>query len=196
MNIIRVAARSMLASYFVFSGIKSVTNPEPLVAEAEPLVNKVVPHIKQVASFVPQDTTLLIRATGAAQIVGGLGLALGIFRRPSALLLAGTMAPHVLAVNPGKGATDEIKSENRSHFIRNLAFMGAALLASQDLQGRPSLGWRADQLKRSTGKQVDGLSRKARKQAKQFEKAAQKQMKQAQKDAKKLGKQVAEVLPA
>ena len=75
MTLLRAVARTMLASYFVSSGIKAIRDPEALVPAAEPLVDRVVPLIKeytpeQVASFVPENTATLVRLNGAAQLVG------------------------------------------------------------------------------------------------------------------------------
>ena len=58
MTLLRSTARTMLASYFVVSGLKAVRDPESLVPAAEPLVDGVVPTVQrfapeQVAGLVP-----------------------------------------------------------------------------------------------------------------------------------------------
>jgi len=58
MTLLRAAARTMLASYFIASGVKALRQPDALVSDAEPVTDKVVPLVKeyapeQVASFVP-----------------------------------------------------------------------------------------------------------------------------------------------
>ena len=105
MTLLRAVARTMLASYFVSSGIKAIRDPEALVPAAEPLVDRVVPLIKeytpeQVASFVPENTATLVRLNGAAQLVGGIALATGKGRRLGALLLAGSLLPSTIAKHP------------------------------------------------------------------------------------------------
>jgi hypothetical protein len=76
MTLLRAAARTMLASYFVASGIKALRDPDSLVPDAEPLTDKMVPLLKeyapdQVASFVPDDARTLVRVHGATQLAGG-----------------------------------------------------------------------------------------------------------------------------
>ena len=50
MTLLRAAARTMLASYFISSGVKALRNPRALAPAAEPLANKVVPVVKK---YVP-----------------------------------------------------------------------------------------------------------------------------------------------
>lgn len=178
----------MLASFFVVNGAKAATKPDALVADAEPIARKVVPLVQQVAppsvaNYVPEETKTLVRATGVAQVLGGLGLATGLGRRLSAGLLSASMVPHVLASRPAQGATAEEKTAARSVMLRNVALLGAALIASQDTQGKPSLGYRAN-------KQAQALSREVSEQKKQLEKSAAKQKKQLQKSAAKQKKQL------
>lgn len=186
MNLTRAAGRTMLASFFVVNGAKAATKPDALVADAEPIVRKVVPLVQQVAppsvaNYVPEETKTLVRATGVAQVLGGLGLATGLGRRLSAGLLGASMVPHVLASCPAKGATAEEKAAARSVMLRNVALLGAAMIASQDTQGKPSLGYRAN-------KQVQALSREVSDQKKQLEKTAAQQKKQLAKSTKKANK--------
>ncbi|ROR52981.1 DoxX-like protein [Luteococcus japonicus] len=176
----------MLASFFVVNGAKAATKPDALVADAEPIVRKVVPLVQQVAppsvaNYVPEETKTLVRATGVAQVLGGLGLATGLGRRLSAGLLGASMVPHVLASRPAKGATAEEKAAARSVMLRNVALLGAAMIASQDTQGKPSLGYRAN-------KQVQALSREVSDQKKQLEKTAAQHKKQLAKSTKKANK--------
>lgn len=174
----------MLASFFIVNGAKAAAKPDQLVADADPIARKVVPLVQQVAppsvaNYVPRDTRQLVRITGAAQVLGGLGLATGLGRRASAALLSASMVPHVLASRPGKGATAEQKTAARSVMLRNVALLGGALIASQDTQGKPSLAWRASHEARQ-------LSREAQAQKKALSKAASKQSRSMKKQAKQL----------
>src|SRR5215212_7666337 len=98
MTLLRAAYRTMLASYFITSGVKALRDPDSLVPVAEPLADRMVPMIKeyapqQVAGFVPEDARTLVRVNGATQVVGRLALASGKGRRMGALLLAGSLVP-------------------------------------------------------------------------------------------------------
>ena len=167
----------MLASFFVVNGAKAAAKPNALVADAEPIVRKAVPLVQRVAppsvaNYVPEDTRTLVRATGIAQLLGGLGLASGLGRRASATLLSASMVPHVLASRPAKGATAEEQAASRTVLLRNVALLGATLIASQDTQGKPSLGYRANQ-------QAQSLSKVAAKEKRQLERSAKDVKKQA-----------------
>ena len=167
----------MLASFFVVNGAKAAAKPNALVADAEPIVRKAVPLVQRVAppsvaNYVPEDTRTPVRATGIAQLLGGLGLASGLGRRASATLLSASMVPHVLASRPAKGATAEEQAASRSVLLRNVALLGATLIASQDTQGKPSLGYRANQ-------QAQSLSKVAAKEKRQLERSAKDVKKQA-----------------
>jgi hypothetical protein len=78
------------------------------------------------------------------------------------------MVPHVLASRPSKTSTPQEREIARSHLLRNIALLGGAILASQDTQGRPSLGWLADDRRQRlatdagrTAKQLTGTAKRA-----------------------------------
>jgi uncharacterized membrane protein YphA (DoxX/SURF4 family) len=150
MTLLRAASRTMLASYFVSSGIKAVRHPELLVPAAEPVADRLVPMAKryapsQVAGYVPEDTTTLVRVNGAAQVLGGLALATGRGRRLGAVVLAASLVPSTLARHPfWTRDTAEEKAQDRSHFLKNVSLLGGVLLAANDTEGKPSLVWRAN----------------------------------------------------
>ena len=147
MTLLRFVARSMLASYFVVNGVKALRQPETQVDAAEPIAARILPLAhsvlpKQAAVYLPQDTTTLVRCTGAAQILGGLSLATGLGRRVGAGVLAATMVPYVMASNPlNVGSTERATSQ--ALLTKNVALLGGVLLAAQDTEGKPNLAWRA-----------------------------------------------------
>src|SRR5918999_210505 len=171
MTLLRSAARTMLASYFVASGIKALRDPDPLVPDAEPLTDKVVPVVKeyapeQVASFIPEDARTLVRVHGATQVVGGLALASGKGRRLGALLLAYSLVPGTIAKHPFWSRTDPAERAHDQHqVLKNVGLLGGVLVAAADTEGRPSLAWRAQRggrsLAKSTGKATGKLTKKA-----------------------------------
>jgi uncharacterized membrane protein YphA (DoxX/SURF4 family) len=171
MTLLRAAARTMLASYFVASGIKALRDPDALVPDAEPLTDRVVPLVKeyapeQVASFIPEDARALVRIHGATQVVGGLALASGKGRRLGALLLAYSLIPSTIAKHPFWSRTDAAEREHDRHqALKNASLLGGVLLAAADTEGKPSLAWRAQKggksLAKSTGKATDKLAKTA-----------------------------------
>src|ERR671917_596860 len=171
MTLFRAAYRTMLASYFVASGVRALRDPDSLVPDAEPLTDRVVPLIKeyapqQVAGYVPEDARALVRVNGATQVVGGLALASGKGRRLGAMLLAGSLVPSTIAKHPFWSRSDSTqRAEDQHQFLKNVSLLGGVLLASMDTEGRPSLAWRAQAggkaIAKSTGKASDKLAKRA-----------------------------------
>jgi uncharacterized membrane protein YphA (DoxX/SURF4 family) len=171
MTLLRAASRTLLASYFVASGLKSVRHPELFVPAAEPVTDKLVPLVKryapaQVADYVPEDAHTLVRVNGAAQLLGGLALATGKGRRLGAVVLATSLIPSTLARHPYWSRTDAVeKAEDRSHFLKNLSLLGGVLLASRDTEGKPGLVYLAakggESLARDTRRTTKKLGRRA-----------------------------------
>lgn len=187
MSLLRFAARTMLASFFVVNGVKAIRNPEPLVPAAEPIATTLLPLAEKVlppeaAAYLPEDTRGAVRLTGFAQVVGGLSLATGIGRRWGAAVLAATMVPHVLASNPA-GASGAEREVARALLLRNVALTGGVLLASADTEGRPNLAWRARA-------QKEAIERGAERWQAQLERDTAHAAKQAKKLAKRASAQL------
>ena len=68
--------------------------------------------------------------------------ATGIGRRIGALLLAKASILNIAMSLPEKGADPDEKQARRPEVLKNTALLGASILATQDLQGRPSASWR------------------------------------------------------
>ncbi len=150
MTLLRAAARTMLASYFIVTGAKALKDPTPFVADADPVADKIVPLARkvtpaQVSDRIPDDTATLVRINGAVQLLGGLALATGKGRRLGATALATSLVPQTLAEHPfWSRDTSEARAADRSHFLKNVAVMGGVLLAARDTEGKPGLVWRAE----------------------------------------------------
>lgn len=150
----------MMAGYFVFSGVKALKDPEPYVAEHERFASTVVPLAKkvapaEVATNIPEDTATLVRISGGMRVLGGLGLITGKGRRLGAGMLAASMVPQLMATNPLGGADPIERSARRNEFLKDLALVGGALIATGDTEGKPSLAWRAQDQSKRLSKKVD-----------------------------------------
>ena len=66
---------------------------------------------------------------------------------------------NVFTALPGKDTPKEDRIHQRPDLLRRVALVGAALLATRDLQGQPSLKWR----RKHVGKKVAKATAKARK---------------------------------
>ncbi|GGW47718.1 DoxX family protein [Streptomyces griseoloalbus] len=140
MSLLRVLGRPMLASMFVAGGLDSVRNPEAVAAVAEPVVRPVTDRV----AVLPDRTEDAVRLNGAVQLVGGLLLATGRMSRPAALAIAATLVPTTLAAHRFWEEEDpERRTQQRVHFLKNLAMFGGLLIAADDTGAAPSLLWRS-----------------------------------------------------
>lgn len=131
MTVLRNLARPMLASMFVLGGVDSLKNAKAMAPAAQPLADR----IEKLApdSPVPTDPATLVRATGAAQVIGGAMLATGRFPRLASLLLAGTLVPTTLTAHRFWDEHDpSVKQNQRMHFFKNVSMLGGLLMATLD----------------------------------------------------------------
>ena len=141
MNLVRLIARPMLASYFVADGIDAVMKP---AAHAEKF-SKVTPALEKAGAppVLSSDAVMLARVSGAVTAGAGVALALGKAPRTSATVLALMNIPITLLNAPvWERSTPDVKKENRRALLRGLGLGGGLLLAAADTAGKPSLGWR------------------------------------------------------
>jgi len=190
MGLLRIVARSMLASYFVVNGVKAIAKPQELADVAAPLTDAVVPAIKRyapldIAARIPEDPTTLVRINGILQAAGGLALATGFGRRFGAVALAGSLIPSTLARYPFWTRTDRAeKAADRQGLIKNVALLGGVLIAAGDTEGRPSLAWRAADTKRKLGKEAGRAVDAAGDTVRRSGRAVRREAKHAAHDAK------------
>src|SRR5436853_419563 len=127
MSISSLVARPLLAGMFVYGGLDSFRNPASKVPRAE----KVAPDIAGLVG-IDADTEQLVQFNGAVQVGAGITLALGIFPRVSALLLAGSLVPTTLAGHRfWEEEDDAAKAQQTIQFLKNAGLMGGLLLVLQ-----------------------------------------------------------------
>lgn len=153
---LRKIARPMLASFFVWDGVDTLRNTEAHVEETENMLErlrKVLP--RDYASFVPNDPELVSRAIAGTRVGAGSLLALGKAPRTSSAVLAGTTLPALVGANAFWSAdSQKEKNEGRNALVTNTALLGALFITAQDLEGKPSLSWRAKKAGERTSKKV------------------------------------------
>jgi putative oxidoreductase len=136
---------------FVTGGWDAFTHPEGKVKAAEKVTGPLAEHV----SILPDDTETLVRINGGVQVVAGSLLAVGKFRRLSALALIGSIIPTTYA---GHRFWDELDDEKRGqqqvHFLKNLGLLGGLILAAVDTDGAPSMSWRLRRQWQRTGEAV------------------------------------------
>ena len=65
--------------------------------------------------------------------------------------------------------------------LRNVALLGAAVLAAKDTQGKPGLGWRAEDANKRISKAADRKARSISKDAERLSRKAKKELRHAKK---------------
>ena len=140
MSISRRIARPLLASMFIAGGVDAVRDPDGKVKAAE----AVMQPLTDILPVLPQDTATLVRLNGMVQAGAGAFLAIGKFRRLAALMLIGSIIPVTYAGHRfWEEVDDDVRAQQRIHFLKNLGLLGGLILAALDTEGAPSLGWRA-----------------------------------------------------
>jgi putative oxidoreductase len=113
---IRAAGRVGLAAMFITGGADAMLSPGPRTTKAAEL-------------GVPFDPELAVRVNGAAMLAAGVALALGLWPRLAAGVLAGTLVPTTLAGHPYWQFDDPAaRRQQRIHFFKNVGLLGGALL--------------------------------------------------------------------
>jgi putative oxidoreductase len=113
---VRAAGRVGLAAMFITGGADAMLDPGARTSKAAEL-------------GVPLDPELAVRANGAAMLAAGVALALGVWPRVAAGVLAGTLVPTTLAGHPYWQVDDPAaRRQQRIHFFKNVGLFGGALL--------------------------------------------------------------------
>ncbi|WP_062071693.1 hypothetical protein [Demequina sediminicola] len=124
---LRVLARPLLATWFVYGGVQSVLEPETRAERAAPVIEPALAE----AGVDGVKTTDIVKVHGAATIVAASVLALSRTPRTAGLVLAGLTAATVVAGRPFWTETDEAKREEQMEFfLRNVSLLGGTLLAA------------------------------------------------------------------
>jgi putative oxidoreductase len=120
---LHAAGRVGLAAMFITGGADAALDPGPRAPKAAEI-------------GVPLDPELAVRANGAAMLAAGVALALGIWPRLAAAVLAGTLVPTTLAGHPYWRIEDPaMRRQQRIHFFKNVGLFGGALLVLSERRG-------------------------------------------------------------
>ena len=113
---VRAVGRVGLAAMFITGGADAMLEPGPRTTKAAEL-------------GVPLDPELAVRVNGAAMLAAGVALALGLWPRLAAGVLAGTLVPTTLVGHPYWQLDDPAaRRQQRTHFYKNVGLFGGALL--------------------------------------------------------------------
>ncbi|MGI4893901.1 MAG: DoxX family protein [Janthinobacterium lividum] len=150
-------ARPMLGAIFIKTGIDQIRHAGDLAPAAEPVVDAIATPLG-----LPDDPALLVRLNGAAMAGAGLLFALGRLPRLSAVVLAATTAPTAYVNHPFWTEKDKaVRAEVLEDFLRDVALIGAALLAAVDTAGKPGALWRGQRAGRDAKRMAVLAAREA-----------------------------------
>lgn len=166
MKPVRTAARAMLATIFVASGVRVLLAPGPRVDAARRVTDRIGPLLEKVDPRIPTDAATLVRAKAATDVVAGLALASGHFTRPAAAVLAASLVPTTFAGHQFWTAPKPEREQQLTHFLKNLGLLGGLLLAAADTQGKPNLRYRTAHAVETSQRSVKRAVRTARREAK------------------------------
>src|SRR3954464_6497774 len=102
MTLIRLLARPMLASTFIYGGINALRNTSARAETAKPVNDEIRDLAEKVAPQlpVPQDDKTMVRINAGVHIVAGLALATGRAPRLASAALAASVVPTTVAGHP------------------------------------------------------------------------------------------------
>lgn len=158
---IRALARPLLASWFVYGGLRSALEPQKGAEAAGPVLQ---PILSDAGVDVPVET--LVRAHGIATVVTATVFAFSKSPRTAGVALTGLAAVTVATATPfwrmEEGAERDAALEQ---FMKNLSLLGGAMLAA-------TAGHSAGHIKRKKARKVK--SKAKAKDKVQAKKAAEK----------------------
>ncbi|WP_336249641.1 DoxX family protein [Stomatohabitans albus] len=140
MRLIRLLAHGALASIFISAGLNAFKNPKPLAVVAQDTIDGMGKRVEQFtgsSALSDADPSTVVRANGAAQVLGGISLFTGIFRKPAALGLIASLIPVTVAGHPFWKMSGGDRGAQQVHFLKNLGLMGGLLLVATEPRRKP-----------------------------------------------------------
>jgi len=135
MTVLRVIARPMLASVFVYGGVNALRKTRTMALKAEGTSRAVTKAVETVAPGLPVPTgpEALVRANAIVHLGAGFALATGTYPRLAATVLAASLGPTTLVGHRFWEETDPVVRTNQKiHFSKNVAIAGGLLLSTLD----------------------------------------------------------------
>jgi putative oxidoreductase len=116
-ELIRFLARGGLAAIFVRSGLRALRNPTWQVE-----------RVKQELPALPEPE-LVARTQAVVHVVGGIALAVGVYKHQAAAALAATLVPITYVGHPFWKMEDQAqRNQQVTHLLKNLGMAGGLVL--------------------------------------------------------------------
>src|SRR3954447_25085455 len=141
--LIRRIARPMLSAVFISRGVDALRSPKPAADAARPTLEGLSKLPDPVGTNIPSNAEKVARVNAAVQIGGGLLLASGKLPRLASAALAFSVIPGSLGAHTFWSEADpHRKAGERRAFLTDVSLIGGLIIAADDTEGKPSLGWR------------------------------------------------------
>jgi len=148
----------MLATTFITRGVEALKSPKPAADAARPTLEGLSKLPDPVGPNVPTNAETVAKVTAGVQIGAGLLLASGKLPRLSSAALAVSVVPGSLGSHAFWNETDPArKAAERRALFSDVSLIGGLIIASVDLEGRPSLGWRSRRAARKVSERVTSV---------------------------------------
>ena len=112
-GLVLLVARVLVGGVIAFMGLNHFMQSDAMAGYAE-------------AKGLPAPT-VMVYASGLVLVLGGLGIALGVFPAVAAVAIAGFLVVAALTVHDFWAVPDEQAQDEMTHFLKNLAMAGAVL---------------------------------------------------------------------
>ncbi len=123
----RALARPLLASWFVYAGIKTIMDPAARAKRSAPVIEPIMSDL----GVTNVSTVDLVKVHGSASLAAASVFAVSRSPRLSATALTGLAAFTAAVGRPFWREEDpEVRANERDHFLKNLALLGAVMFAS------------------------------------------------------------------
>lgn len=134
--VVHRVARVLLAGWFAVEGWRALRTPGPHVQRVRTAYHRLAERL-DLPALDDRRAGQLVRAHGAAMVLGAGALALGPAPRTAALVLADLSLPLTVAA--------ALDGPDRDRLVTTASMTGGALLAALDREGKPSMAWRVAQ---------------------------------------------------
>jgi uncharacterized membrane protein YphA (DoxX/SURF4 family) len=132
-TLVRVTARPLLASIFVYGGLDAFRSPDAKAPKADSLLAPVVDRVPGV-----QSSAQLVKLDAAVKVAGGVALGLGILPRTTAALLAGSLVATTIAGHDYWNQDEpQARAMQRLQLVKNASILGGVLLVVAGGGSRP-----------------------------------------------------------
>jgi uncharacterized membrane protein YphA (DoxX/SURF4 family) len=132
-TLIRVSARPLLATIFVYGGLDALKSPEVKAPKAEGLLAPVIENVPGV-----ETAEQVVKIDAAMKIAGGVALALGIFPKFAATVLAASLVPTTIAGHDYWNQDDpQAQAAQKIQVAKNASILGGLLVVVAGGGSRP-----------------------------------------------------------